>query len=917
MSADPESVAVNGKKEIGNERKERKPAENGKGVVKAVPAGDSLVVLEQGSKQGPPKEREIVITNIKAPRLGRRGGPADKRTDDEPFAFQSREYLRKKAIGKQVSFVVENKDPKSGKDYGHVFVLAAEKKPEDLSVSIVSDGWAEVRANSRDRPELEGLVKAEEAAKKDGKGIHQDASANVARRSAAANNSELYESFKGAATHAIVEQVLTGSTLRLLLVPSFQEVKLLLAGVESPDIRRDEENPAPFAREAKFFTEHYLLHRDVQVYIEAADQSNLYGAVVLSGHNIAEELLKAGLGKYVDWSGNKSAFADKLRAAERFAKEKKLRLYSNFVEPSKEKRVEEKGKPRVGKEFVAKVVDIQSIGTIAVVDAQGNETKINLSSIRPKFASSSVPPRQRAAGAEQEPRDAKTADQERAALFEAKEFLRRRLIGQRVRCVLDYTRASEPRDSTRGGKAPAAAAPPADRGFYTVYIDKSNVAVLLVEAGYAEAVFHRPGEPRAKDFEDILAAEAAAKKSKRKDADQSYLKVNDLSVDPAKSRAFLPSLKRNGRMRGVVEFEFSGARLKVYVPKENIQITLALGGVRTPRQGEPFSNESRKLARDTAHQHDIELEIYNQDKGGNFIGNVYVAKKSLATTLLEEGLAQINRLSVQESGLTTEYSIAEDSAKKSRKNLWKDYDEAVEEAKRLKRLEEREAQLKPKQELVDVIVTEIVDASTFYVQIVGPEAEQLEDLMKALSLQAEQGPHSPAVNEIVSAQFTEDDAWYRAKVTSVSGGEVGVFYVDYGNSETLPTARIRPLPQELPKVAHQAHPAQLAYIRPPKLADDFGPESAEYLKELVWGKTVVANVEYRVDETLFLSLGDRESGVHINGALVKAGLARVEKLRGKHLQPVLDKLREEEDVARKAHVNLWTYGDPGSDDDEL
>jgi len=151
----------------------------------------------------------------------------------------------------------------------------------------------------------------------------------------------------------------------------------------------------------------------------------------------------------------------------------------------------------------------------------------------------------------------------------------------------------------------------------------------------------------------------------------------------------------------------------------------------------------------------------------------------------------------------------------------------------------------------------------------------------------------------------------------VNADQVGVFYLDYGNSESLPTSRIRPLPSNLPQVPFQAHEAQLAYVRPPKLSEDFGPEAAEYLKELVWGKTVVANVEYRENDKLFLSLGERESGVHVNGALVKAGLARVEKLRGKHLQPILDKLREEEEVARKSHTNIWQYGDPGSDDDDL
>jgi len=79
---------------------------------------------------------------------------------------------------------------------------------------------------------------------------------------------------------------------------------------------------------------------------------------------------------------------------------------------------------------------------------------------------------------------------------------------------------------------------------------------------------------------------------------------------------------------------------------------------------------------------------------------------------------------------------------------------------------------------------------------------------------------------------------------------------------------------------------------------------------------MMAHIEYREGDSLFLSLGDRESQVHVNAALLRAGLGRVERVRGKHLQPLIEKLREEEDKARSAHTYIWEYGDPGSDEDE-
>ena len=60
-------------------------------------------------RNGPPAERVLALTNIDAPRLGRRqtasGAPA---TDDEPCAWEAREYLRKLVVGKSVLFRVVN-----------------------------------------------------------------------------------------------------------------------------------------------------------------------------------------------------------------------------------------------------------------------------------------------------------------------------------------------------------------------------------------------------------------------------------------------------------------------------------------------------------------------------------------------------------------------------------------------------------------------------------------------------------------------------------------------------------------------------------------------------------------------------------------------------------------------------------------
>jgi len=84
----------------------KEPVRVFEGVVKQVNSGDSITIREE-VYVGYPKEKQITLNNIVAPRLGRR--PANnesgtKGTEDELFAWEAREYLRKKACWQEGVF---------------------------------------------------------------------------------------------------------------------------------------------------------------------------------------------------------------------------------------------------------------------------------------------------------------------------------------------------------------------------------------------------------------------------------------------------------------------------------------------------------------------------------------------------------------------------------------------------------------------------------------------------------------------------------------------------------------------------------------------------------------------------------------------------------------------------------------------
>ena len=64
------------------------------------------------------------------------------------------------------------------------------------------------------------------------------------------------------------------------------------------------------------------------------------------------------------------------------------------------------------------------------------------------------------------------------------------------------------------------------------------------------------------------------------------------------------------------------------------------------------------------------------------------------------------------------------------------------------------------------------------------------------------------------AQYTDDDAWYRGKITGIKkGGLVEVHFVDYGNCEILPLSRVKVLKSKYMKLPVQAIHCELAKLR--------------------------------------------------------------------------------------------------------
>lgn len=319
-----------------------------------------------------------------------------------------------------------------------------------------------------------------------------------------------------------------------------------------------------------------------------------------------------------------SGGAEPLRTAEKIAKEKKLRLWKDYQANSSGSLGALKPKD---KEFVGIVIECINADAMVVKAADGTLKKVFLASIRPprqetlqeKSVSADGPPKEKEPPKER-PKGFRPL-YDIPFMYEAREYMRKKLIGRRVQVSVDYI---QPASQTFPEKICC-----------TVKNDGINIGEALVSKGLATVVrYKQDDDQRASDYDTLLAAEAKAQKAGKglhgKEIPTHH--VIDITGDAAKAKQFLPYFQRAGKLPAVVEFVASGSRLRVYVPREARLITLLLAGISCPRAGrnapgvtveaEPFGDEALAFTKDLCHQREVEIEVDSIDKAGNFIGYV-------------------------------------------------------------------------------------------------------------------------------------------------------------------------------------------------------------------------------------------------------------------------------------------------------
>lgn len=972
-------------------------------IVRSVLSGDTIVIRPKGVNI-PGKEETVHIAGIAAPRLGSR------EREDDPQAFPSREYLRLLTVGREIRYRIEYTVPAPAavpgstvaqpRQFAHVFLPPKAPGLPDTNVAheILAAGWAKVHDSVARRSDeaddgswKQKLRSVQDEAIAAGVGLWGPDDLLKVDHSMPEDTASFLAQWKGKPIESIVEQVRDGSMLRVRLLLSSthqQMINLSLAGIKAPRVTggggaSPTDASEPFGEEAKFFVESRLLQRNIKVTLLSVPQpvaaptpfasttsaapapaqpsaTVLIGLAIHPVGDIAQFLLAAGLARCVDWhAGMLASYGgmEKYRQAERAAKEKRLNLWQSYSAPVSSSSTLA-SQPVAARTFDAVVSRIISGDTIQVrkllTDGKlGPEKRIQFSSLRQPQA-----------------KDAKQA----GYAAEAREFLRKRLVGKTVSVQMDYVKPKEGDFD--------------EREYATVKQGKqdADVGLLLISKGLATVQRHRrDDEDRSPDFDRLMEAEAKAASEAKGIHSGKELpapRMGDASETASKANTFLPGLKRAGRLTAIVDFVASASRFKLIVPRENVRLTFVLAGIRAPKtarnaseKDEPFGREGLDFSTMRALQRDVEIEVFSTDKVGGFIGALYLNKTdNLAVSLVESGLATVHGYSAEATPFYKSLLDAEERAKGARFGLWHDYDAAAEEAQYADSTgvvssgtggararsgapawggaangvaasgATGAAPAPARTEYVDCIISDVRGSSSpddpfgFSLQVLNDQIHELENLMEEFSLHHKSpiaaGTTSfiPRTGDLVSAKFSQDGAWYRALIRKVSPGlkEAQVSFVDYGNKESVKFKDLRPLDATRfgrTRLPPQARDARLSFVR---LYDG---KQAEYVEEALdrfraiaaEGSKMIANIDYIEPGTnvLHVSLYDPESpnigkspeeGC-INYELTKEGYALLDdKVRYWKSYPAMTKaLARGIEEAKTRHRGCFEYGDPTED----
>lgn len=543
-----------------------------------------------------------------------------------------------------------------------------------------------------------------------------------------------------------------------------------------------------------------------------------------------------------------SAHYKKLRDGQDIAQINKVGLWKNLEKKEESKNKTQSYDEESSKEYEARVIEIHSGDSMTVMINSNESRRLFLASIK-------SPNMSRKEGEDHEP-----------WAWEAKEYLRKQCIGKNVRIEMEFKKEIELRGEEFKGETKL-------MEFASVFVGKKNIAVSMLQQGYAKTALSKFQEDNSKYFQDLIKASASAEEKKKgifSIKDPNIYRYIDTSKNLKGARTVFETLKGKGDMQGTIEYVISGSKFKVRLDQDNVLISFGLIGIDIPS---PDANQAditeiyeraKNNAKIKLQQHDAIINIKHMDKKGNFLGNLWfydLEKKKKGRNyirdLVRNGSAAIQSDRANKIDEYKDIAEAQEEAQHDEIGIWNPKLSKIYGLPGDEDFEEEDSYVG---QTFEGRVLDIQDASLFYIMFQKDDDKLavIEETLKDYSKSSyETLKHPVKIGTICAAKFHVDDCYYRATVErQIHAKKKGYWYevtfLDYGNKAEVSVSNLKKIDPLIVKYPPLAYQCNLAYIKVPRVSHTFGKAAYDYFKEKIWGKSCMFHIVD--DEDYFLSV---------------------------------------------------------------
>ena len=280
---------------------------NFEGRVVDVHAGDSLTVQPEGGEP-----RRLFLASIKAPAIAR-----NERSDHEPWAWESKEYVRRQAIGKKVKVEMEFQreiEVKKGEftgtkrimEFATIFI-----GKKNLSVSILEKGFAKTslsKFREDNSKYFEDLIAGDTYASNKKIGVYSSKEAKIYRFIDTSKNSKasktIYSSLSSKPImFGVIEYCFSGQKFKIRIDDENCSISFGMIGIKIPQPDMNQPGITEVSAQAKEYAKNILHQRDVALNVKYMDKRGTFlgNLWMLSGpkkkgDHFAKNILRKGYG---------------------------------------------------------------------------------------------------------------------------------------------------------------------------------------------------------------------------------------------------------------------------------------------------------------------------------------------------------------------------------------------------------------------------------------------------------------------------------------------------------------------------------------------------------------------------------------------------------------------------------------------